>query len=440
MRFEDLGLSEALLTAVRETGYQDPTPIQVEAVPPVLHGRDVLGCAQTGTGKTAAFALPILQRMDLSAGNEAVIRTLVVTPTRELAAQIGESFGTYGKHLDLWHTVIFGGVKQRPQEVELRKGVDILVATPGRLLDLMGQGFIRLNQVEIFVLDEADRMLDMGFLPDVRRIVDALPKKRQTLFFSATMPAPIRALADTLLDNPVSVAVAPVSSAAETVSQNIYFVDKEDKRRLLVDLLDDPAMGRVLVFTRTKHGANRVVKHLDRAGEKSAAIHGNKSQGARTRALAAFKAGEIRVLVATDIAARGIDIDDVTHVLNFDLPNIAETYVHRIGRTGRRGLSGISLSFCQDDERPYLVDIERLLGHHVDRIVDHAYPPVRMLPPETDLTARRVPPKSPSRGGGGGGRGRGGGGGGYRGGGGRGRRGGGGGGRGGGRGGGGGRR
>ncbi|MBW2463245.1 MAG: DEAD/DEAH box helicase, partial [Deltaproteobacteria bacterium] len=368
MTFDELDLSPALLQAVKETGYETPTPIQQEAIPPALKGRDLLGCAQTGTGKTAAFGLPLLQRLDESAGDDAVLRALVLTPTRELAAQISESFTTYGKHLDLWHTVIFGGVNEKPQIRELQRGLDALVATPGRLLDLMNRGFVDLSKIEVFVLDEADRMLDMGFLPDVKRVIARLPKKRQTLFFSATMPPAIRELSQDLLDNPVSVAVAPISAAADNVRQELYFVDKSDKRRLLVDLLRKEEVVHTLVFTRTKHGANRVVKQLDQAGIHSAAIHGNKSQGARTRALDGFRCGELKVLVATDIAARGIDVDGITHVINFDLPNIAETYVHRIGRTARAGASGIAVSFCETEERPYLIDIDRLLGKHIDRV------------------------------------------------------------------------
>ena len=388
MSFDQLGLVPPLLRAVRDSGYEDPTPIQTQAIPPALARRDILGCAQTGTGKTAAFALPILQRLDASADEDPALRALIVTPTRELAAQIGESFATYGKHLELWHTVVFGGVNDKPQIRELRKGVDALVATPGRLLDLMGRGEIDLSSIEVFVLDEADQMLDMGFLPDIRRIVAALPRKRQTLFFSATMPSSIRELAGTLLRDPVEVAVARVSEPAE-VDQRIYFVDKANKRKLLVDLLRrDRSVSRSLVFSRTKHGANRIAKMLRDAGVGTAAIHGNKSQGARTRALDAFRKGELRVLVATDIAARGLDIDDVSHVINFDLPNVPETYVHRIGRTARAGASGIALSFCDVEERPYLADIERLIRRHIERIEDHAYPPSQPLPRPTDLAAR----------------------------------------------------
>ncbi len=416
LSFQDLGLCPALLDAVHKAGYSDPTPIQTDAIPPVLAGRDVVGTAQTGTGKTAAFALPIIQRLDAIAGDDAVLRTLIVTPTRELAAQIGDSFTTYSRGLDLWHTVVFGGVGQGPQVKAMRKGVDTLIATPGRLLDLMGQGHIHLGDIEFFVLDEADRMLDMGFLPDVKRIIAKLPRQRQTLLFSATMPEAIRSLAGTMLKDPVAVSVDPVSSAAEQVDQKLFFVDKTDKRRLLVDLLRSPEFTRTLVFTRTKHGANRVVQQLEKAGVHSAAIHGNKSQGARTRALDGFKDGRVRVLVATDLAARGLDVDSVSHVINFDLPNVPETYVHRIGRTARAGASGIALSFCDVEEREFLIDIERLLGEHIERVLDHAYPPRQAPPAATDLRgARSTRSRSSNRGGGGtgrgGGRGRGGGGG-----------------------------
>ncbi len=400
MTFADLGLDPLLLKAVKAAGYTTPTPIQAEAIPPALKGRDVLGCAQTGTGKTAAFGLPLLQRVDAVAGEETTIRALVLTPTRELAAQIDASLRTYGKHLELWHMTIFGGVNEKPQIRELKRGIDILVATPGRLLDLMGRGFVDLSEVSVFVLDEADRMLDMGFLPDVRRVIAKLPTKRQTLFFSATMPTPIRELANDLLDDPVSVAVAPISSTAEHITQRVYFVDKGNKKKLLVSLLRQDALEHTLVFTRTKRGANQVVKHLTKAGIDSAAIHGNKSQGARTRALDGFRSGDLNVLVATDIAARGIDVEGITHVINYDLPNIAETYVHRIGRTARAGASGMALSFCQSDERPYLEDITRLIGQHLDRVEDHPYPPSEPLPPVVDLDAkpgRRKKTKSPTK-------------------------------------------
>jgi ATP-dependent RNA helicase RhlE len=370
--FEHLGLIEPLARAVRDEGYLRPTPIQQSAIPHVLAGRDLLGLAQTGTGKTAAFALPILQRLHASGRRphgDRPIAVLVLTPTRELAAQIGDSFAQYGRHLGFKHTVIFGGVGQHAQERALRAGVDILVATPGRLLDLVSQRLVHLSKLEIFVLDEADRMLDMGFVHDVRRVVALLPKKRQTLFFSATMPPEAKRLADGLLHDPATVAVTPVSSTVETIDQAVYLVhDKSDKRALLAEILGDPTITRALVFTRTKHGANRVADQLARAGIGADAIHGNKSQNARERALARFKAGESRVLVATDIAARGIDIDDITHVINYELPNVPETYVHRIGRTARIGKSGVALSFCDGEERAFLSDIERLIRRSIRRI------------------------------------------------------------------------
>ncbi len=367
MTFDDLGLHADLLRAVKDAGYREPTPIQRDAIPPALAGRDVLGCAQTGTGKTAAFGLPLLQRLDAIADEETAIRALVLTPTRELAAQIGESFATYGTHLELWHTVIFGGVKEGKQIAELDRGIDVLVATPGRLLDLMGRGYVDLRKVSLFVLDEADRMLDMGFLPDVRRVIAKLPKKRQTLFFSATMPGPIRKLANELLHDPVSVAVAPVSSAAEKVRQEVVFVEKKAKPRKLIELLSAGDIAHTIVFTRTKHGANRLVKKLANAGIEAAAIHGNKSQGARTRALDGFRSGALNVLVATDIAARGIDVEGISHVINFALPNVPEPYVHRIGRTARAGASGTAVSFCDPEEKAYLKSIEKLLGRRIHR-------------------------------------------------------------------------
>ena len=367
LTFDRLGLIPKLLSATKSAGYLRPTPIQQLAIPPALAGRDILGCAQTGTGKTAAFALPILQHLDALVGNKPKLRALVLTPTRELAAQISESVNTYGADLDLWHTVIFGGVSDKPQIAELRRGVDLLVATPGRLLDLMGRGVVRLEDVELFVLDEADRMLDMGFLPDVRRITKELPKDRQTMFFSATMPPQIRRLAESLLDRPVSVAVAPVSSTVDLIQQEVFFVKKAEKRKLLAELLREEAVKHTLVFSRTKHGANRIVRQLEKDGIRAEAIHGNKSQGARTRALDAFRSGDLNVLVATDIAARGIDVDGVTHVINFDLPNVPETYVHRIGRTARAGASGIAWSFCDAEERPFLASIEKLIDKKIKR-------------------------------------------------------------------------
>ena len=398
MQFTELNLIDPLLRAVRVEGYDTPTPIQVQAIPPVLAGRDVVGCAQTGTGKTAAFALPILQRLQQTAkSNARTIRVLVLTPTRELASQIGDSFKTYGRNLPFRHTVIFGGVGQSPQEVALRRGVDILVATPGRLLDLMNQGVVRLNTIEIFVLDEADRMLDMGFIHDVRKVVAALPKQRQTLLFSATMPPEIQQLASSILINPVSVEVTPQATTVEKIDQHLFFVETKDKRALLEHLLRDREARRVLIFTRTKHGANKVVKQLAGAGIDSEAIHGNKSQTARERALANFRAGEIRVLVATDIAARGLDVDGITHVVNYDLPNIPESYVHRIGRTARAGASGIAWSFCAEEERPFLRDIEKMIRMTVPVVREHPYGSPLGLPQPTSLqqtSARRPQPSA----------------------------------------------
>ncbi|HVZ34112.1 MAG TPA: DEAD/DEAH box helicase [Polyangiaceae bacterium] len=375
MHFKDLGLMPELERAVADAGYEKPTPIQAATIPVALRGQDVIGCAQTGTGKTAAFCLPALERAFKSSSKEPSLHTLILTPTRELAAQIGDSLATYGKHLDLWHTVIFGGVNDKPQIAELRRGVDILVATPGRLLDLMQRGAVKLDSVQLFVLDEADRMLDMGFIHDVKKVVAKLPKQRQTLFFSATMPAAIQKLASSLVTNPKHVAVDPVSSTVETVAQHVYFTDKDSKRNLLVHLLESEDYQRVVVFTRTKHGSDRVAKHLDRAGKRVAAIHGNKAQNARTRALEGFRSGEIQVLVATDIAARGIDVDDISHVINFELPNVPETYVHRIGRTGRAGKGGTAVSLCDAEERSYLVGIERLTGKRLAVIADHPFTP-----------------------------------------------------------------
>ena len=365
MTFEELKLHDTLLRAVKAEGYLNPTPIQIQAIPHVLAGKDVLACAQTGTGKTAAFALPILQRMTAPQAHSRPVRCLVLTPTRELATQIGESFATYGKHTALRHTVIFGGVGQGAQTTALRHGVDILVATPGRLLDLMQQGQVKFGALEVLVLDEADRMLDMGFLHDVKRIIAAVPRKRQTLFFSATMPPEIQALSRSILHEPVRVEVTPVATTAQTVDQRVFLVDGSQKRALLLHLLHDAAMKRVLVFTRTKSGANRVTRELQEAGVEADVIHGNKSQNARERALESFKAGSVQVLVATDIAARGIDVEGITHVVNFELPNIPESYVHRIGRTGRAGAAGIALSFCDAQERAYLRDIERTIRRTV---------------------------------------------------------------------------
>lgn len=376
MLFTDLKLIEPILRALNEEGYTQPTPIQEQAIPFILNSRDLLGCAQTGTGKTAAFAIPMLQLLTkpyAQKPGQKNIRALILTPTRELAIQIEESFNAYGRHLRLKNQVIFGGVSQVPQTQALQRGTDILVATPGRLLDLMSQGYINLKDVEIFVLDEADRMLDMGFVHDVKKVITKLPQKRQTLFFSATMPAEIQSLANAILSNPEKVEVTPVSSTAETINQSLFFVDKNNKKSLLAHLLQDSNIKSALVFTRTKHGADKVVKDLVRIGIKTEAIHGNKSQNARQRALSNFKDGTTRVLIATDIAARGIDVDELTHVINYELPNIPETYVHRIGRTGRAGLSGVAFSFCEQEELPYLKDIQKLIGKSVPVDMEHPY-------------------------------------------------------------------
>jgi ATP-dependent RNA helicase RhlE len=366
--FEDLALVEPLRRALKEEGYTVPTPIQAQAIPQLLAGRDLLGIAQTGTGKTAAFALPILQR--LAAAKPAptrrkTARVLVLTPTRELALQIEESFRTYGRHLGQRTAVIFGGVGQHPQVVAMARGVDVLVATPGRLLDLIGQGHIVLDGVETVVLDEADRMLDMGFIHDVKKLVALAKGRRQTLLFSATMPPDIARLAAGILRDPVRVEATPPATTVAIVEQRVVFVERGDKRDVLCAMLRDPALARVLVFTRTKHLANRVAEQLERSGFAADAIHGNKSQGARQRALEAFRAGKVRILVATDIAARGIDIDGITHVVNYELPNVPETYVHRIGRTARAGAGGAAISLCDGEERAYLRDIERLIGQKV---------------------------------------------------------------------------
>ena len=374
MKFEQLQIIKPILSALKQAGYTEPTPIQAQAIPPAIKGRDLLGCAQTGTGKTAAFAVPILQRLSARIGKERPIRALVLTPTRELALQIHESFTAYGRSLPLRCAVIFGGVSQNPQVQALQRGVDILVATPGRLNDLIHQGFIDLKSLEIFVLDEADRMLDMGFIHDVRRVLAHIPPKKQTLLFSATMPREIAELAAGLLHDPVRVEVTPVSSTVDAIDQSVYFVDKANKRRLLVHLLQDPAIDSALVFTRTKHGADRVARELARAGIGAQAIHGDKSQGARQQALQNFKAGRTRVLVATDIAARGIDIAELSHVINFDLPNVPETYVHRIGRTGRAGLSGTAISLCDFEEKAYLRDIIKLTRKPIPVVEGHPYP------------------------------------------------------------------
>ena len=376
MTFQELELIEPISKALKEEGYTTPTPIQSKAIPIILQQRDLLGCAQTGTGKTAAFAIPMLQLLynnPLQKHEKSRIRSLILTPTRELAIQIGESFAAYGRHTGIRHTVVFGGVGQKPQTDALQRGVDVLIATPGRLLDLINQGFIKLNQLEQFVLDEADRMLDMGFVHDVKKVIKLLPAKRQSLFFSATMPPAIVVLANTILTNPIKVEVTPVSSTADTIKQSVFFVDKSDKNSLLLHILKDSNIATALVFTRTKHGADKVVKVLRKAGVTSEAIHGNKSQNARQNALKNFKSQTTRVLVATDIAARGIDVDDLTHVINYEIPNIPETYVHRIGRTGRAGAKGTSFSFCDIEEKPFLKDIQKLIARNIPVVKDHPY-------------------------------------------------------------------
>ena len=373
--FTELKLSAPLLQALATEGYETPTPIQAQAIPPLLEGRDLLGIAQTGTGKTAAFALPLLQRLtttDRRAGPRSV-RVLILTPTRELCIQILDSFRTYGRHLRLSRAAVYGGVSQGPQVHNLARGLDVLVATPGRLLDLMNQGQVRFDSLEAFVLDEADRMLDMGFIVPVKRIVAKLPKERQTLLFSATMPQAVHGLVASLLKDPVRVEVTPTATTAERVSQRVHFVEKANKRALLQHLLADKAIARALVFARTKHGANKVAEQLDRAGVRTDAIHGNKSQNARQKALEDFRNGKVRVLVATDIAARGIDVDGITHVINFDLPNEPESYVHRIGRTARAGNDGIAISFCDAEERAFLRDIEKTIRQQVAVDADHPF-------------------------------------------------------------------
>ncbi len=376
MTFDDLGIIAPILTALKRKGYTTPTPIQEQSIPHLLSGKDLLGCAQTGTGKTASFAIPILQGL-YEAGpakkGGRKIKALVVTPTRELAMQIADSFKAYGQHTGLYHTVIFGGVKQGAQVHALRRGVDILVATPGRLLDLMNQGFISLRNIEYFVLDEADHMLDMGFIHDIRRIIAQLPRKRQSLFFSATMPPAIVELAETILSNPVQITIRPSQPTAQRVKQTVYFVAKKDKSKLLLNLLENENMDTTLVFSRTKHGADKIVRLLKRQGHKAEAIHGNKTQSARQKALNNFKRGKTNILVATDIAARGIDVSNLSYVVNYDLPNVPETYIHRIGRTGRAGAGGVAISFCHGEERSYLRNIQKLIKQKLD-VVAHDYP------------------------------------------------------------------
>jgi len=391
MTFNEFNLIEPLIKEIKRLGYTAPTPIQQQAIPLLLQKRDLIGCAQTGTGKTAAFALPVLQ--NLEGTRSRAIRALILTPTRELAIQIFESFESFGAGLPLKSAVIFGGVSQVPQVETLRKGVDILIATPGRLCDLMNQGILHLDGIEIFVLDEADRMLDMGFIHDVKKVLSALPAKRQTLLFSATMPQEIETLASSMLRDPVTVKVDPVTSTAAAVEQSVYFVDKKNKKLLLAKMLKEKEVGSALVFTRTKYGADHVVKDLANAGIPSLAIHGNKSQGARQLALNSFKNGSIQVLVATDIAARGIDIPELSHVFNYELPNEPETYIHRIGRTGRAGLGGKAVSFCNVDELPYLKDIERLTGHTIER--KESEWPMEILEPTEKAPQTRNVSRSP---------------------------------------------
>ena len=397
MTFDKLDLVEPILNALKSEGYTQPTPIQEISIPIVLKGKDLLGCAQTGTGKTAAFAIPILQQLHKLRTNDKLqrkVKVLVVTPTRELAIQIGESFAAYGRFMNFRHAVIFGGVPQNPQVNTLKAGVDILIATPGRLLDLQSQGYVKLNELSIFVLDEADRMLDMGFIHDVKKLIKIIPAKRQSLFFSATMPDSIRVLAGTILTNPEEVAVTPVSTTAETIQQEMYYVEANNKKDLLIHLLENKSIKTALVFTRTKHGADKIQRILVKANIKAEAIHGNKSQNARQNALRNFKERTTRVLVATDIAARGIDIDDLNLVINYEIPNIPETYVHRIGRTGRAGLDGKAISFCDEEELEYLRDIQKLIGMEIPLIKDQPYAADYVL---TDKRSK-IKPKVATRG------------------------------------------
>lgn len=406
MQFNELQLSQPIQQALRDEGYTQATPIQAQAIPPALSGQDILGIAQTGTGKTAAFAIPILSNLKRSSTPKRPIQALILAPTRELAIQIDDSFKAYGRHLPFKSTVIFGGVSQHPQTQALGKGVDILVATPGRLLDLIGQKFIRLDQLSVFVLDEADQMLDMGMIHDVKRIVNLLPVKRQTLFFSATMPDEIAQLAHTILHDPIRVEVTPSATTVDTINQELYFVSKSDKPNLLVHLLKTIKADRVLIFSRTKHGADKIVKGLLKANIPAAAIHGNKSQNARQAALKAFKDRQVRILVATDIAARGLDIDELSHVLIYDLPEVPETYVHRIGRTGRAGLGGTAISFCDAEEAGLLRDILKLIKRPIPVMSNYPYAlsvdPTSYIP-KTQVTTKPQPkqpqpkPKDPSR-------------------------------------------
>lgn len=387
-QFNQLAIIDPILKALEAEGYTHPTPIQEQAIPIVLQQKDLLGCAQTGTGKTAAFAIPMLQLLSARppARSPKKIQALILTPTRELAIQIGESFSAYGRNLKVSNLVIFGGVPQGPQVKALRNGIDVLIATPGRLLDLMGQGYVSLSDISIFVLDEADRMLDMGFIHDVKKVVLKLPAQRQTLFFSATMPPEIQKLANTILVKPEKVEVTPASTTAETITQSLYFVDQKEKKKLLIHILQDKKIDRVLVFTRTKHGADRLVKDLQKANISAEAIHGNKSQNARQRALSNFKNGQTRVLIATDIAARGIDIDDLAYVINYELGDVPETYVHRIGRTGRAGNSGIAIAFCDVEEMDNLKSIQKLIGFKIPVVEVHPF-----LPANSEVVQFRAP-------------------------------------------------
>ena len=373
MNFTQLNLSKPLLQALEKLNYTIPTPIQQQAIPAVMEGKDMFGCAQTGTGKTAAFSLPILHQLSTRPLQKRVIRALILAPTRELALQIAASFLAYGRHTNVTHATVYGGVSQGNQVRDLQRGVDVLIATPGRLLDLIQQGYVKLNTVEHFVLDEADRMLDMGFIHDIKKVIALLPQKKQSLFFSATVSPDIKKLADGLLKNPVTVSVTPVSSATPLVEQSVYYVTKENKRMLLKHVIINHKIEHVLVFTRTKHGADKVAKDLNKSGIRAEAIHGNKSQGARQKALKGFKDRQIRVLVATDIASRGIDVDKLSHVINYEIPEVAETYVHRIGRTGRAGSTGTALSFCSHDERAYLRDISKLIRKDLKISTDHPF-------------------------------------------------------------------
>ncbi len=377
MSFDNLGIIEPILKALEEEGYSRPTPIQSQTIPLLLGRKDVLGCAQTGTGKTAAFAVPILQMIyqrERKTQGKPILRSLIITPTRELAIQIDESFGAYGRYAGLKHTVIFGGVKQEQQVTQVKNGVHILVATPGRLLDLIQQGFVHLNDIKLFVLDEADRMLDQGFLNDIKKIIALLPRERQSLFFSATMPSNIIRLADTILTNPSKVTISPKSATADTVQQQLYYTNRLDKRKLLLHILKDNKITSALVFTRTKYGSDRVAKVLSKKGIMAAAIHGDKAQNMRQRVLRKFKAGELRILVATDIASRGIDIDDLGYVINYEIPNVPETYVHRIGRSGRAGKNGHAISICEPEENIYIKNIEKLIGKKIPVVENNPFP------------------------------------------------------------------